>query len=118
MLDLIAFADTLVREKPLLSLPLVFLSGVLMSFTPCFYPLIPVILGIIGVDKEVSRKRAFFLSLSFVLGLAVVYTAMGVVSALTGTIFGQATKVALFQFIAALIFLLMGLVLLEVVHMP
>ena len=118
MPDLIAFADTLVRERPFVSLPLVFLSGVLMSFTPCFYPLIPVILGIIGVDKEISRERAFFLSLFFVLGMAVVYTAMGVASALTGTIFGQATKVALFQFIAAFIFFVMGLALLDVVPLP
>ena len=118
MSDFLQFVDILVREKPLLSLPLVFISGVLVSFTPCFYPLIPVILGMIGIDKDASRKEAFFLSLTFVLGLASVYTVMGALSALTGSIFGQFTKVSLIQFIAAVIFLIMGLALLEVVHIP
>ena len=118
MPEFIELADTLVRERSLLSLPLVFIAGALASFTPCFYPLIPVILGIIGVDRDVSKKKAFFLSLAFVLGLAAVYTVMGALSALTGSIFGQFTKVSLFQFIAAAIFLIMGLALLEVVHLP
>ncbi|MFC1514997.1 cytochrome c biogenesis protein CcdA [Candidatus Omnitrophota bacterium] len=116
MREFIQFIETLVKERPLLSLPLVFISGALMSFTPCFYPLIPVILGIIGVDKDTSKRKAFFLSLSFAFGLAVVYTLLGMISALGGSIFGESIKVSIFQFIAAAVFLFMGLALFDVVH--
>jgi len=112
------FVETVLQNKPLLSMPLVFISGVLVSFTPCFYPLIPVILGIIGIDKDASKRKALSLSIVYVLGLSFVYTLLGIISSLTGSIFGQFTKLALFQFIAAIIFLIMGLILLDILHIP
>ncbi|MBN2120726.1 MAG: hypothetical protein JW734_06695 [Candidatus Omnitrophica bacterium] len=116
--DFIYFIDSLVKNRPFLSLPLVFIAGVLVSFTPCSYPLIPVILGVIGIDKETSRKKAFFLSATYVLGLASIYTILGVISSLSGNIFGEWTKFAPLQFIAAVIFFFMGLVLLDVLNLP
>ena len=67
----------------------VFLGGVLVSFSPCVYPLIPVTSGFIGVKGSSSRLRGFYLSLIFVLGIAITYSILGMISAITGKIFGQ-----------------------------
>lgn len=68
-----------------------FAGGVLASLTPCVYPLIPILVGVIGASGAKSRLQAFQLSATFVLGMAVTYSALGLAAALTGRIFGQLT---------------------------
>ena len=68
-----------------------FLGGVWASFTPCIYPVIPILVGVIGSTSAQSRVRGFRLSLTFVLGMAVTYSIFGIVAALTGTLFGKLT---------------------------
>jgi len=70
----------------------VFLAGVVTSFTPCVYPVIPVTVTYIGGSAAGSRRRAVTLSLVYVSGLAVVYAALGVVSALLGRTFGTISQ--------------------------
>ncbi|MFA4842218.1 MAG: cytochrome c biogenesis protein CcdA [Candidatus Omnitrophota bacterium] len=65
-----------------------FLGGVLVSFTPCTYPLIPVSAGFIGVRAAGSRLRGFSLSLVYVTGVAVTYSILGILASLTGKLFG------------------------------
>ncbi len=65
-----------------------FAQGVLVDFTPCVYPLIPITVAIFGA-KDVSRGRALGLASLYVLGMAVLYTSIGVVVALTGARFGE-----------------------------
>lgn len=64
-----------------------FLSGVLVDLTPCVFPLIPITVAVFGA-KGVSRPRALFLATAYVLGMATLYTTLGVVVALTGSAFG------------------------------
>lgn len=66
-----------------------FLGGVLVSFSPCVYPLVPIILGFIGVKAGTSRLRGLVLSLIYVSGLAVTYSILGLIASLTGRLFGQ-----------------------------
>ena len=66
-----------------------FLGGVLVSFSPCVYPLVPITLGFIGVKAGSSRLRGFLLSLIYVLGLAITYSILGLIASLTGRLFGQ-----------------------------
>jgi thiol:disulfide interchange protein DsbD len=66
-----------------------FLGGVLMSFSPCVYPLVPITLGFIGVKAGSSRLRGFRLSLIYVLGLAITYSILGLIASLTGRLFGK-----------------------------
>ncbi len=66
-----------------------FLGGVLVSFSPCVYPLVPVTLGFIGVKAGSSRLRGLTLSLVYVLGLAITYSVLGLIASLTGRLFGQ-----------------------------
>jgi len=67
----------------------VFAAGVVTSFTPCVYPVYPVTITYIGGSAGGNRKRAFALSLVYVLGLAAVYAALGVTAALLGKKFGS-----------------------------
>lgn len=64
-----------------------FICGVLVDLTPCVYPLIPITLAVFGA-KGVSRPRALLLASAYVLGMATLYTSLGVVVALTGSAFG------------------------------
>jgi len=65
-----------------------FAGGFLTSLTPCVYPLIPVTLSIFGASEARSRGQAFLLALTYVLGIAVTYTGLGMLSARAGVIFG------------------------------
>ena len=66
-----------------------YIGGVLVGFTPCMYPLIPITVGFIGAQGSASKLRGFLLSLFYVLGLAITYSIMGAVAALSGRLFGQ-----------------------------
>ena len=70
----------------------VFAAGLLTSFTPCVYPMIPVTVTFIGGAAGGNRWRAFTLSSVYVLGLALVYSVLGVVTALLGKQFGNFTR--------------------------
>lgn len=65
----------------------VFGQGVLVDFTPCVFPLIPITVAVFGA-KGVSKARALFLAAAYVLGMATLYTALGVVVGMTGARFG------------------------------
>jgi cytochrome c-type biogenesis protein len=82
----------------LLAYPASFVAGILISFTPCVYPIIPIQLGFIGGraaanSAEVGTKafslNGFSLSVLFVIGMSVVYAGLGAFAALTGTLFGS-----------------------------
>ncbi|MEM7154939.1 MAG: cytochrome c biogenesis protein CcdA [Myxococcota bacterium] len=64
-----------------------FAYGVLVDLTPCVFPLIPVTVAVFGAEN-VPRARALFLATSYVLGMATLYTSLGIVVALTGGAFG------------------------------
>jgi thiol:disulfide interchange protein DsbD len=62
-------------------------AGLLLAFTPCVLPMVPILSGIIvgaGRDRPVSRGRAFSLSVAYVLGMALTYTIAGAVFAAAG----------------------------------
>lgn len=62
-----------------------FVAGLLLAFTPCVLPMVPILSGIIaGGGGNVSAGRGFALSLSYVLGMSVTYTAAGVAGAAMG----------------------------------
>lgn len=67
----------------------VFAGGAALSFTPCVYPLVPVVIAVIGASGESSRKRNFLLSLIYVLGMALTFALLGVFAAAAGSLFGS-----------------------------
>ncbi len=59
--------------------------GLLLSFTPCVLPMVPVLSGIIvGHGKDLSTRKAFLLSLSYVLSMSLTYAVVGAVVAILG----------------------------------
>ena len=67
--------------------------GLLLSLTPCVFPMIPILSGIIvGRGHEVTRRHAFNLSAVYVLGMAVTYALAGVVAGMTGTLLSNALQ--------------------------
>jgi thiol:disulfide interchange protein DsbD len=78
--------ESALKSGSLLSVVAVFaLAGVLLSFTPCVLPMVPILSSIIvGQGAAVSRLRGLSLAVSYSLGMALVYTAFGVVAGLLG----------------------------------
>ena len=77
--------------------PLIVLSffgfGLLLSLTPCVLPMIPILSGIIvNHGHAVSHRRAFLLSLAYVLGMAITYAAAGVAAGFSGTLLTSALQ--------------------------
>jgi thioredoxin:protein disulfide reductase len=58
--------------------------GLLLSLTPCVFPMIPILSGIIAGQREITTRKAFMLSLTFVLAMALTYTFAGVLAGLFG----------------------------------
>jgi cytochrome c-type biogenesis protein len=73
---------------PALMLLLVFLGGVVSSASPCVLAAVPLVVATVG-GTATSRRRTMTLTLAFVTGLAVCFTALGAVAALTGTLLGS-----------------------------
>ena len=105
--------------NPFVALPVLFIAGVLTSFTPCIYPMIPITAAIVGGqsvgDVPTPRSRAIKLTLTYVLGLALVYSILGTIAGMTGTIFGTISSNPWLYFAMANILILAALVLLDVV---
>jgi len=95
-----------------------YLGGVLVSFTPCVYPIIPITVAYIGAHGSASKMKGFVLSVIYVLGMSLTYTALGAIAALSGRLFGQIQTNPWTYFIVANICILMGLSMLEVFTLP
>jgi thioredoxin:protein disulfide reductase len=80
---------SLVQSSYFLAFLFVFLFGIGTSFTPCVYPIIPITISVFGARGAESRLKGFLLSLTYVQGICLVYSTLGVASAFSGAIFGQ-----------------------------
>ena len=108
----------LLNGNPALALPALFLGGVLTSLTPCVYPMIPITAAIVGgqtAGEPVSRLRPALLTFTYVIGLASVYSALGVFAGLTGTLFGSVSTNPWLYFAMANVLVLAALSMLDVV---
>ena len=95
------FATLIKSGNTFLMLGGFFLAGLVLAFTPCVLPMVPILSGIIaGQGKNVTTGRAFSLSLTYVLGMAFTYTIAGALCAAAGkqvqTVFQQPWILALF----------------------
>jgi cytochrome c-type biogenesis protein len=106
------------QESFFLAYLTVYLGGVLVSFTPCVYPVVPVTIAFIGARSSGSRGRGFLLSVVYVFGMAVTYTALGGIAALSGKLFGQLQTSPWTYLIMANLCIFMGLSMLEVYLLP
>ena len=116
-MDFSGLADAL-SGRPLSAIPLLFLGGLLTSLTPCVYPMIPITVALVGQEslgsKAASKWRPLLLTLSYVVGVAVVYAMLGVIAGMSGTIFGSISSNPWLYFLQANVLLLAGLFMLDV----
>jgi thiol:disulfide interchange protein DsbD len=80
-------------EKGLLwTFILVFLSGLALNLTPCVYPLIPITISYFGGQTQGKKSNLVAHSILYVLGMAITYSILGMIAALTGSLFGAALQ--------------------------
>lgn len=104
------FAATLQNQGLVTTYFLVFLGGVLTSFTPCIFPMIPITLSILGKHAHArTRLQTFLVSVLYVWGIAVTYSLMGVAAAMTGALFGSFMSHPLVLGFMVLVFFAMSL---------
>jgi thiol:disulfide interchange protein DsbD len=85
-------------------------AGLLLAFTPCVLPMIPILSGIIvGQGSSVTRMRAVTLSAAYVLGMAIAYTAIGIAAGMSGTLLSAALQNAWVLTAFSLIFVALAL---------
>lgn len=98
---------------------IVFWGGVLVSFTPCLYPVLPLTAGCIaGANVRGGRWSGFLLSLVYVAGLAVTYCALGVAAALSGTYFGQIQNHPAVFLLVANMLVFFALAMMDIIPLP
>jgi len=94
-----------------------FASGILLSFTPCVYPLIPVSASFIGISSEGKRLRGFLLGLAYVTGFAIIYAILGLLTSLAGVFFGKFTMLPATHFLVGSVIIFFGFSMLGVFNL-
>ncbi len=110
MLDqLVGNAGQYIQHSPHLALVAVFVGGMLTASNPCVLAMIPLMMSFVagGRDEKTGIGRAFLLSLVFVAGLAITFTALGMMAALAGRMYGDISNV--WNWVVAGVCLFMGL---------
>ncbi|MDY0062328.1 MAG: cytochrome c biogenesis protein CcdA [Myxococcota bacterium] len=119
MLDsLVANAGQYITTNPWLALVAVFVGGVLTASNPCVLAMIPLMMSFVAGRREEKPGvlRALGFSFVFVLGLAVTFTALGMIAALAGKMYGDVSSV--WNWIVAAVCVAMGLHLMGVLTVP
>jgi len=108
--DDVRFAGVLESGRLWAVMAVFFGAGLLLTFTPCVLPMIPILSGIIvGEGRKVTRGRALLVSLAYVLGMAVTYTAIGIAAALSGSLLSAALQNAWVLGAFAFVFVVLAL---------
>lgn len=88
---------------------LVFFAGLLTSFTPCVFPMIPITIAVLAKDAQKrTRLQSVILSFTYVLGIALTYAILGVIAASTGSLFGALLTSTSFLVFMCAVFLAMS----------
>lgn len=97
------------KELPLiLKFLLAFIIGLMMSLTPCIYPMIPITMGILHANKAPSLLRGFLLASAYTAGLSMTFAILGMIAAFGGAHFGSIMNNPLFIVPIILIFAYLG----------
>jgi thiol:disulfide interchange protein DsbD len=106
-------------SSPLTAVGLVFLAGVLTSLNPCIYPMIPITAAIVGGqtvgETKPPRGRTVLLTAAYVVGLASVYSTLGLIAGVTGTMFGTISTNPWLYFAMANVLILAALAMFDVI---
>lgn len=113
MIDLFTGLSAAIEGAPLVALGAAFLWGILsIILSPCHLGSLPLIIGFISGQGQVTTRRAFSLALLFAVGILVTIALVGVVTAVLGRMMGDVGRIG--NYFVAAIFFLVGLYLLEI----
>jgi cytochrome c-type biogenesis protein len=106
----------IVQGQPMIAFGAAFLGGLLSAANPCVLATIPLVIGYVGGYSGGDRKKAFLYSLSFILGLSVNFTLLGVAASAVGSLMGS-LGVWMYVFVAV-VAIVMGLSLMGLFEIP
>ena len=107
MTQILEGLSKIISESSWLAPILALFAGVLTSFTPCSLSGIPLVIGYVGGTGQRSTKKAFWLSVTFTLGVAVTFTTLGASASIAGRLIG--TSASWWYIILGILMLLMAL---------
>ena len=112
--------STALAGRPFLALVTLFGAGVLTSLTPCVYPMIPITASVISgtTRNDQSRARTVGLTLTYAVGLALVYAFLGMLAGLSGTLFGTVSASPWAHLVIGNLLVLFALSMLDVLPIP
>lgn len=105
------------HHTPIAAIGLLFIAGVVTSLTPCIYPMIPITAAVIAgsAGERSTRARTVLLTLTYVLGLALLYSIMGLIAGMTGSLFGTVASNPWARFAIGNLLLVFALAMLDVI---
>jgi len=101
--------SALENNSLIIGIILVFLGGLALNLTPCVYPLIPITVGYFGGQSEGNTKKLFMMGFLYLLGMSLTYSVIGVITALSGAIFGALLQNTFVVIFIALVFIALSL---------
>lgn len=104
-----SIASKLEKSGLFLSLLFIFVWGLALNLTPCVYPLIPITIGYFGGQAEGKTSRLAMLGLLYMLGIALTYSIVGVVTSLSGAVFGTLLQNPIVIIAIVLVFIALAL---------
>lgn len=115
---LVEHAGWYIHTNPWLALVAVFVGGMLTASNPCVLAMIPLMISLVAGRREEERGalRAFLFSLVFVAGLGITFVILGMAAAFAGKMYGEASVA--WNWVAAVVCLVMGLHLMELITVP
>lgn len=101
--------EELLKQSWWLAIIVAFFAGILTSFTPCIFPMIPITIAILTKDSEKrTRLNNFLTSIIYVHGIATTYSVFGLIAAYTGSLFGSILSNTYFLIFICTLFLIMS----------
>lgn len=111
-------SQALFHDQGWLTLLAFFGFGLLLAFTPCVFPMIPILSGlIVGQGESITTRRSFMLSLMYVLAMALTYTVAGVIAGLVGSNIQATFQHPAILIGASAVFVLLALSMFDLYHL-
>lgn len=105
------------QHHPIAAVGLLFAAGLVTSLSPCIWPMIPITIGLLGgtARSDAPRSRVVGLTLTYILGLALFYSLLGLLAGLTGTLFGTVSSNPWVRFAVGNLLIVFALAMLDVI---
>tara|TARA_B100000941_G_C28491862_1_gene548405 strand:- start:386 stop:2002 length:1617 start_codon:yes stop_codon:yes gene_type:complete len=119
--DQITISKQLYDESILANVLLFFIGGLLLGFTPCVFPMIPILTGlIVGQGSNINSRQAFMLSFTYVVSMALAYSVLGIIVALSGANIQASLQSPIVIYLFATLFIILSLAMLGIfsIEMP